>query len=61
MDVMFDIPSRTDIRQVIITEKCVLGEEGPQLVLTENAQPKKLRSRSASPKKDESKEQPSVS
>jgi len=50
LDVMFDIPSRTDIRQVIITEKCVLGEEQPQLVLTEAAQPKKLRSRNT--KKD---------
>ncbi len=50
LDVMFDIPSRTDIRQVIITEKCVLGEEEPKLVLTENAQPKKLRSRNT--KKD---------
>ena len=45
LDVMFDTPSRTDIRQVIITEKCVLGEEQPKLVLTESAQPKKLRSR----------------
>ena len=47
---MFDIPSRTDIRQVIITEKCVLGEEEPKLVLTESTQPKKVRSRT--PKKD---------
>ncbi|MDD6041809.1 MAG: ATP-dependent Clp protease ATP-binding subunit ClpX [Clostridia bacterium] len=50
LDVMFDIPSRNDIRQVIITPECVEGKEAPQLVLTENAQPKKLRSRA--PKKD---------
>ncbi len=56
LDVMFDIPSRTDIRQVIITEKCVLGEEEPKLVLTEAAQPKKLRSRNT--KKDSKEEQP---
>ena len=50
LDVMFDIPSRTDIRQVIITEKCVLGEEQPQLVLTESVSAKKQRSRT--PKKE---------
>ena len=50
LDVMFDIPSRNDIRQVIITPECVEGKEAPQLVLTESAQPKKLRSRA--PKKD---------
>ena len=60
LDMMFDIPSRTDIKQVIITEKCVTGEEKPQLVLTETAQPKKLRSRNT-PKKDAPKEEPSVS
>jgi len=60
LNVMFDIPSRTDIQQVVITEKCVLGEEEPQLVLTESAQPKKLRSRNTA-KKDPAKEEPSVS
>ena len=50
LDVMFDIPSRSDIRQVIITEKCVLGEEEPQLVLAEGTVSKKQRSRNA--KKD---------
>ena len=55
LDVMFDIPSRTDICQVVITEKCVLGEEEPKLILTESAAPKKQRSRS--PKK-ETTEQP---
>ena len=60
LDVMFDIPSRSDIRKVIITEACAKGEEKPQLVLTEGAQPKKLRSRNT-PKKDAPKEEPSVS
>ena len=60
LDVMFDIPSRTDIRKVIITEACAKGEEEPQLVLTDGAQPKKLRSRNAG-KKDSAKEEPSVS
>ena len=33
MDTMFDLPSRTDVKSVIITEKAVLGEEQPRLVL----------------------------
>ena len=60
MDVMFDVPSRTDIKQCVITEKSVLGEEKPQLILSESAQPKKLRAR-GSTKKDEPKQEPSVS
>ncbi len=60
MDVMFDVPSRTDIKQCIITEKSVLGEEKPQLILSESAQPKKLRAR-ANAKKDEPKQESSVS
>ncbi len=47
MDVMFDLPSRTDVKECIITEACVLGKEPPQLILAEDAQPKKLRSRNA--------------
>ncbi len=60
MDVMFDVPSRTDIKQCVITEKSVLGEEKPQLILAESAQPKKLRARTGT-KKDEPKQEPSVS
>jgi len=60
MDVMFDVPSRTDIKQCVITEKSVLGEEKPQLILADSAQPKKLRAR-GSTKKDEPKQEPSVS
>jgi len=59
MDVMFDLPSRTDVKQCIITEACVLGKEKPELVFTDGAQPKKLRSRNT--KKDNTKEEPSVS
>ncbi len=33
MDTMFDLPSRTDVKSVIITEKAVLGQEAPRLVL----------------------------
>ena len=60
LDVMFDIPSRTDIRKVIVTEACVKGNEQPQLILTDGAQPKKLRSRNTG-KKAPAKEEPSVS
>jgi len=59
MDVMFDLPSRTDVKQCIITEACVLGKEPPQLVLTDSTQPKKIRSRNS--KKETTKEEPSVS
>ena len=43
MDAMFDLPSREDVKQCIITEKCALGKEKPKLVLSDGAQPKKLR------------------
>ena len=43
MDAMFDLPSREDVKQCIITEKCALGKEKPKLVLADGAQPKKLR------------------
>ena len=59
MDVMFDLPSRTDVKQCIITEACVLGKEQPQLILADAAQPKKLRSKTT--KKETPKEEPSVS
>ena len=59
MDVMFDLPSRTDVKQCIITEACVLGKEHPQLILADAVQPKKLRSKTT--KKETPKEEPSVS
>ena len=43
MDAMFDLPSRDDVKQCIITEKCALGKEKPKLVLADGTQPKKLR------------------
>ena len=43
MDAMFDLPSREDVKQCIITEKCALGKEKPKLVLADGTQPKKLR------------------
>jgi ATP-dependent Clp protease ATP-binding subunit ClpX len=33
MDTMFDLPSRNDVKGVVITKKVVLGEEAPRLVL----------------------------
>ena len=33
MDTMFDLPSRNDVKSVVITRKAVLGEEAPRLVL----------------------------
>ena len=33
MDTMFDLPSRNDVKSVVITKKAVLGEEAPRLVL----------------------------
>ncbi len=44
MDTMFDLPSRDDVKSVIITKKAVLGQEAPKLVLIgeENA-PKPAR------------------
>ncbi len=56
MNTMFDLPSRSDVRQCIITEKCAAGEEEPQLIMGD-APPRKLRP-AATPKL---KNEPSVS
>ncbi|MBR5642276.1 MAG: ATP-dependent Clp protease ATP-binding subunit ClpX [Firmicutes bacterium] len=40
-DIMYEIPSRSDVRKVIITKSCVEGGE-PTLVLSENAQGKEI-------------------
>ena len=37
MDTMFDIPSRTDVKQVVINSQSVKGEGKPRLVLEEGA------------------------
>lgn len=51
LDAMFDIPSRTDVQQCVITEKCAKGEEKPSFVLADGAQPKKLSSSRTTSKK----------
>ena len=40
-DIMYEIPSRNDVKKVIITKACVEGGE-PTLVLAENAQDKEI-------------------
>ena len=61
LDTMFDLPSRTDVKQCVITEKCVLGKEKPKLVLADGAQsPKKSRTHSEKKSPKETRE-PSVS
>ena len=32
LDTMFDLPSRSDVSQCLITAKCVSGEEAPKLI-----------------------------
>ena len=56
MDTMFDLPSRDDVKQVVITEKCVDGLEQPRLVLTDEAAKPARKPRTAAKKlpKDES-------
>ena len=56
MDTMFDLPSRDDVKQVVITEKCVDGLEQPRLVLTDEAAKPARKPRAAAKKlpKDES-------
>jgi ATP-dependent Clp protease ATP-binding subunit ClpX len=39
-DVMFDLPSRTDIREVVITKECITERRAP-LIVTERARVKK--------------------
>ena len=56
METMFELPSREDVKQVVITEKCVDGLEQPRLVLTDEAPRPARKPRAASKKlpKDES-------
>ena len=42
MDTMFELPSRSDIRQCLVTPECVRGQEPPKLVIGD-ASPPKLR------------------
>jgi ATP-dependent Clp protease ATP-binding subunit ClpX len=39
-EIMFDIPSRDDVREVIITKECIL-EGRPPLLVTERTRAKK--------------------
>ena len=39
-DIMFDLPSRDDVREVIITPECI-NESHPPLVVTERARTKR--------------------
>ena len=63
MDTMFELPSRDDVRQCLITEGCVRGTEKPRLTLRESgAAPKKLRGHALEKKKPETgRGEPSVS
>jgi ATP-dependent Clp protease ATP-binding subunit ClpX len=60
MDTMFDLPSRNDVKSVVITKKAVLGEEAPKLVLeggekaAEAAAPKPKKPRKKAVKTSES-------
>ena len=58
MDTMFDLPSRTDVKQVVITEKSVNGEEAPILVKSDEPVVRKPRAASSGSKLKSS---PSVS
>ncbi len=52
-DVMYDIPSRTDVEKCIITSAAVNKEEEPNLVINENRKPiKKLPTRKMKLKKE---------
>ena len=39
-DIMFDLPGRDDVREVVITKECI-AERRPPLILTERARVKK--------------------
>ncbi|MBP3540435.1 MAG: ATP-dependent Clp protease ATP-binding subunit ClpX [Clostridia bacterium] len=46
MDTMFDLPSRKDVKQVVVTEKSVKGKDKPRLVLeSQEEKPKKVKVR----------------
>ena len=49
MDTMFDLPSRKDVKQVVVTEKSVKGKDKPKLIL-EGQEPAKPRKTKAAPK-----------
>jgi ATP-dependent Clp protease ATP-binding subunit ClpX len=40
LDIMFELPSREDVREVVITEECVEGKSPPMLILEPGSQRK---------------------
>jgi len=58
MDAMFELPSRNDVKQCIVSEACVNGTEKPRLVLGDGHMRKPRTTQSASKK---IKSEPSVS
>ena len=51
MDTMFELPSRNDVKQCIISEKCALGKEKPKLIKSEGVQARKTRGHTGAEKK----------
>ncbi|MEG0047858.1 MAG: ATP-dependent Clp protease ATP-binding subunit ClpX [Clostridia bacterium] len=51
MESMFEIPSRNDVKQCIISEKCVQGKEKPKLVKADGAQLRRQRNLANAEKK----------
>ncbi len=47
MDTMFELPSRDDIKQCIVTEKCAQGKEKPKLVKLDGTSAASRKSRAA--------------
>ncbi|MEG0126587.1 MAG: hypothetical protein RR816_10975, partial [Clostridia bacterium] len=54
MESMFEIPSRNDVKQCIISEKCVQGKEKPKLVKADGAQLRRQRNLANAEKKAKS-------
>ncbi len=55
LDTMFELPSRSDVKQCIITNKCVDGEEPPTLVMSDAPVRKPRMARTATADKKQNK------
>jgi ATP-dependent Clp protease ATP-binding subunit ClpX len=55
LDTMFELPSRNDVKQCIITNKCVDGEEPPTLVMSDAPVRKPRMARAAAVDKKQNK------
>jgi ATP-dependent Clp protease ATP-binding subunit ClpX len=53
LDVMFDIPSRTDVTNCLVTKEVVLDKVHPQLTLKESKDIKEMKEPKESAKKKE--------